>query len=224
MPRELTGAEESAWNRYQAFGTPDEIETQIKRLRRENATHRTKRSELEAEVETLRGQVPGEGAQTISKADADALAAYRELGKLEEVKAALGERDTLKSDLARRERQDTISAAVKAEGWPEDTIPTLTKLLDGATVELRTEKVRNDAGKEEERQVPYVTLPGDGQKAQRLSELPTTTAEFKGLKTSAAGNQTQDRRWAEQRTGEPPRERTADDVRKATEQTANYTL
>lgn len=177
MP-EITDAEFRQFVRYQSLGTVEEIEDQRKKIRKledDNKGYRDKIRELEA------GQLP-ENTVAIPKERADLLEAYEKLGKPDELATVVSERDELRQREAARAREDAFRAAVKANGWPEDTVATLLdmKTLDGATVELRTEMVD---GKEVE--VPYITLAGDDAKPQKLAEFAASAPQLKGLRTEA---------------------------------------
>lgn len=177
MP-EITDAEFRQFVRYQSLGTPEELEKLPKKV-----------SDLEADnkgyrdtIRDLKEKLPAEGMVAVPKEQAEALAKYEALGKPDEIEAAVKERETLKADLAMRERRDAIGAAVKALGWPEDVIATIEdmKSLDGAKFEVRTETVDG-----EEVQVPYVTLPGEDASPQKLVEFAASAPQLKGLKTEA---------------------------------------
>lgn len=177
MP-EITDAEYRQFVRYQSLGTPEELEKQAKKIAELEADNKAQRDEIRA----LKEQVPKEGMVAVPKEKADALARYEALGKPEELEAAVKERETLRAELAQRNRRDAIRQAVQAMGWPEDVVATLEDLrsLDGATFEVRTETVD---GKQV--QVPYVTLAGDGQKPQKLADFASSTPALRGLKTEA---------------------------------------
>lgn len=225
MP-EITDAEYRQFVRYQSLGTPEDLEKQAKKIAELEADNKAQRDE----IRTLKDQVPKEGMVALPKEKADTLARYEQLGKPEELEAAVKERETLKADLAQRDRRDAIRAAVKAMGWPDDVVATLEDLrsLDGATFEVRTEKEGD-----KEIRVPYVTLAGEGQQPQKLADFAAQTPALRGLKTEgAAQHQGQTTapgdspRYPEQPRdgGNPKTAPTPEDYRKAVQATANYTL
>jgi len=168
--------------------TPGELAKKIKDFEDDNAKLREKVRGLEEKAKGL----PPEGAVVLTAEEAKVHEAWKALDlKPEDVATLKAERDTLKDKDAQRTRQDAFSGAVKALGWPEDTVVTLLDMrsLDGATVELKPEKVRDPkTGKDVDVQVPYVTLAGDGQKPQKFAEFASTAPQLKGIRTDAGGN------------------------------------
>ncbi len=149
------------------YNGPDGITKKISDLESDLVKERDKKREAEAKV-------PGDGAVVLTGDDAKAYPALKELGVLgtaEEIKGKLGRLDEAETKLKDRERKDAVAAAVRAQGWPEETVATLMDLrsLDGASFEVKTEKGKDAKGKDVDVQVPYVTLTGDGQKPQKLS-------------------------------------------------------
>lgn len=178
MP-EITDAELRQLVRYQSLGTPEDLEKQRTKLADFERDNKKQRDE----IRELKEKVPQEGFVLIEKTKADLLPAYEELGKPDVLKAIVKERDELKTKDAQRTRIDLLTQAVKAMGASEDVVPTVARLLpEDASVEVRTERVTNDQGEEEEIAVPYVTLPGEGQQAQRFADLPNVMPEFKGVR------------------------------------------
>lgn len=170
MP-EITDAEYRQFLRYQDLGTPEDVAKKIRALEEDNHKQRE-------EIRDLKTKVVGDGMVAVPKDKADALERYEALGKPEDLEAAVKERETLRADLATRDRRDAIRTAVKAMGWPEDVVATLEDLrsLDGATFEVKTETVD---GKEV--QVPYVALAG--QEPQKLADFASATPALRGLRT-----------------------------------------
>lgn len=206
------------------YNGPEGITKKISDLETDVVKEREKRKEAEAKV-------PGDGSVVLTGDEAKAYPTLKELGALgsaEEIKGKLGRVDEVETKLKDRERRDAVSAAVKAQGWPEDTIDTLLDLrsLDGAAFEVKKETVKKD-GKESSVEVAYVTLAGEGQKAQKLSEFAEATPSLKGLKTAAGGTggQGDGQRWRPQPSGEPPKQESTDEERKAaTARTGRYDL
>lgn len=204
---------------YQQIGTPQEITKKVGDLEKDNHQQRD-------QIRDLKEKIPKEGSVVLPKEKAEALTEYEKLGTPQDLGKVSGELDDLRKKDQQRTREDAFRAAVKAAKWPEDTVATLLDMrsLDGATVEVKKEK--SDKGEDVE--VPYVTLSGDGQKAQKLSEFAANAPQLKGLKmetetTTPASNGT---RYTPQ-TGTPPVRTgkvTEEDYRKAVEKTADYVL
>lgn len=74
---------------------------------------KAKRTELDA----VKGQLPPEGSVVLSKADAERWASYSALGKPDDLKAAMTERDAFKTDLSGRDRRDSNRSAADAAGY-----------------------------------------------------------------------------------------------------------
>ena len=228
MARELSPSEEVAYSRYLGFGTPEEVAKILAdnaKLKSENAERRQKVTDLEAEMAKAK---PPEGAVVLTGDDATEYAAWKALdvkaadvGRLKTDNAALLEKD------AERTRKDSFSDVVKAMKWPYDAVATLLDMnsLNGAVVEFKTEKVTGKDGKQEDVQVPYVTLAGEGQKAQKFADLAATAPQLKGIRMDSGGNGASEsfRAVPEQRGGgSAPGPKTDDDFRQATAGTASY--
>jgi hypothetical protein len=170
---------------YRAIAsTPAEVTRKIADLEKDNQKERDKVRDLTEKAKAL----PPEGSVVLDAEAAKKHAAFEALGKTpEELGKLTGEVEELKTKDAARTRQDAFAGAVKALGWPEDTVTTLLdmKSLDGALVEVKTEKVAGRDGKQVDTPVPYVTLAGEGQKAQRFSEFVESAPQLKGIRTDA---------------------------------------
>lgn len=220
MP-EISDADFRQFVAYQQLGSPQEVAKKIGDLEADNKQQRD-------EIRDLKGKVPAEDAVVLAAADAQALEAYRALGKPEELTQAIGERDELRQKDAERTRQDAWTRAAKAMGWAEDAALTLLDMrsLDGATVEVKREK--NEQGEDVE--VPYVTLAGEGQKEQKLADFAASAPQLRGLKTEGApapASAPPTGRPFVPQTNSPTRREgkvSDEDHRKAVEQTASYAL
>lgn len=73
--------------------------------------------ELRDKNRELKAKVPADGTITATQADLDELAAYRELGKADELKAAVTERDELKNKVTQADRAKARDEAVKISGY-----------------------------------------------------------------------------------------------------------
>lgn len=202
---------------YQQLGTPQEISKKITDLEKDNHKYR------QEEKPALEAKLPKAGEVVVPKETAEALAKYEALGKPEDLTTVVAERDQLRDKDAQRTREDAWRGAVRAMGWPEETVSTLLDMrsLDGAAVEVKREK--NDKGQDVE--VPYVTLAGEGQKAQTLVAFASSAPQLRGLKTEGTTPPAGTGGFPRQpRDGSPPPKRTDDDYRTATDQTASYAL
>lgn len=179
MP-EITDAELRTFAAYQNLGTPQEIAKKIGDLEGDNHKQRD-------EIRDLKEKQLKDGEVALPKEKAEVLTSYEALGKPEDLQKVVTERDELQQKDQQRTREDAFRAAVKAAGWPEDTVATLLDMrsLDGAAVEVKREK--NEKG--EDAEVPYVKLAGEGQQPQKLTEFAANTPQLKGLKTEAAKNE-----------------------------------
>jgi hypothetical protein len=178
---------------YRAIGsTPAEITKKIAGLETDNQKEREKVRDL---TEKAKG-VPADGAVVLTGDEAAEHEAIKALGiKAADVAKLTGKVTDLEAKDAERTRKDAFTDAVKALKWPEDTVATLLDMnsLNGATVELKTEKVTDKDGKQVDEQVPYVTLAGEGQKPQKFAEFATASPQLKGIRMDGGnGNGTGD--------------------------------
>lgn len=148
MPRELTGAEEVAYNQYLAMGTPDAIQRQIRKLKSENADRRQANADLEQKLKDA--GVP-EGSVVLPKGDAEKYEAYKALGEPKDLTAKIEKADELQSEIAKRDREAAVRKAAQAAGYKESVLTDLSS-SKGLTLEVREEKGEND----ETRTVAYV--------------------------------------------------------------------
>lgn len=87
------------------------LRKKIDTLESDNVNLREKRRELEKTVQSLEGKVPADGTVVLPKADADALAAYQELGKPDELKTQLETGRTAAQKAAELARRQSITDA-----------------------------------------------------------------------------------------------------------------
>lgn len=92
---------------------------------------KAKRSELD----TLKTQLPPEGSVVLRGAEKDRWEAYSALGKPDDLKAALADRDTLTAEKAQRDRRDSIRAAAEVVGYKARVLERLAP--EGAAFEVR---------------------------------------------------------------------------------------
>jgi hypothetical protein len=232
MPRELTGAEEVAYNRYQAFGTPDEVQRIVQeneKLKTENAERRKQNKDLETERDTLKAAVP-EGAAVLTGEDAKALEALKTAGvKLTDVPKVVEERDTLKTATAAREKRDALTQAVETEGWIPESVSVLHRLLGDAPLEVKQEDVEvTEGGKATKKKMPvgYVTVDGKAVRLSAWAEAEKLPATMFTARSGTAPSEAGGREWVSQRGsgGNGKQERTTDDHVKAVGSKVDYSV
>jgi hypothetical protein len=109
----------------------------------EEAKVKKLRSDLDDALEASKTSGVPRGQALVAKADAEALTGYKALGTVDEVTAKLTEHGTLKADLDKRKRDDSLRQASKALGFNEEAfirLPNLPEFVskpakDGKTVE-----------------------------------------------------------------------------------------
>lgn len=128
-------------------------------LFRENHELREERRTLRDEVQDLRKNAPKDGGLVLSKEEAEAWKQYTELGKPDEVKKGLEERESLKADVAQRERRDGIRSAASLVNFKPNV---LIDLVENKGLHLETRDVDMEVeGKTETVKVPFVRRVGD---------------------------------------------------------------
>jgi hypothetical protein len=135
-------------------------------LHHENFQARQRARELEARVQDLQGQVPGEGAVVLTGDDAAAWAAYRELGAPDTLQTAVTERDELQGRLQGLEREAQIRAVAEAAGFKPSVLAKLeaTARAEGRELAFEVRDVEQDGAIVK---TPYVT---DGETQTSLTE------------------------------------------------------
>jgi hypothetical protein len=233
MPIEITETQNNEYRAYTQYGTPEQVAAMKKEndtLKGENATLREDRRQLKQKVPGEGAVVlaPGdevkkwEAFQALGKTPEElvqgAVLTADEKKEYEATKETLQaldlkatdipkiveERNSLKGKDAQRTRVDGIAQLAKAEGLPEDTIPTLSAIMltldPNAVFEVKTEKEKDAGGTEVEKQVGYVTLAG--KQPMKFSEYRATTAEMKGIRTSGGTESKDDgNRWVDTPVG-----------------------
>jgi hypothetical protein len=86
----------------------------------EEAKVKKLRSDLDDALEAAKTSGVPRGQALVAKADAEALTGYKALGTVDEVTAKLTEHGTLKSDLDKRKRDDSLRQVSKALGFNEE--------------------------------------------------------------------------------------------------------
>ena len=143
-----------------------EAERKIDDLEKDNFTQREELREARSKVESLEKVAPPEGSVILKPADAERWQQYQELGKVDEVKAALESKSTAEQELNTFKRRDLIRSA----GFNP---PMLERLLNGAELKAEGEgedRVYNIVTKDAEGNPKPVSLQ-DWAKAEGISDL-----------------------------------------------------
>jgi hypothetical protein len=101
-----------------------------KTLLAEKSAATSKLREAEADLEHAKSTSLPRGHVAVAKADAQLLDEVKALGKVEDIKAALAEHETLKTDLATRKRADTLRSVAGDLGYNADAFVLLPNLPD----------------------------------------------------------------------------------------------
>src|SRR5690348_8843234 len=107
-----------------------------KTLLGEKATATARVKELEADIATASEKSIPRGHVAVPKADADLLAEVKALGPVAEVKTKLTEYDTLKTDAAKRSREDNLRLVAKELGY--ENVDAFIRLPGLPDMEIRT--------------------------------------------------------------------------------------
>lgn len=167
------------------FATPTDAARKVADLEKDNQKERDKVRDLTEKVKLM----PADGAVVLTGDDAAAWPKYQALGKVEDLEKLSGRVVELEKSVADSTRKDSFAAAVKALKWPDETVATLLDMnsLNGAVVEVKTEKATGKDGKAVDEAVPYVTLAGEGEKPQKFAEFAANAPQLKGIKMAADG-------------------------------------
>ena len=133
----------------------------------DNFKGREKNRTLEAENERLKANQKPEGAVVLTGDDVKAYEAYTALGKPDEIKAKLGERDTFEGELTGLKRDATLRDVAQEAGF---AFPVLKRLGADREYEIRDEQ---RDGKPVKR--PYIK---DGDTFKPLDEYAAQDAEW----------------------------------------------
>ena len=175
------------------------LESKVNDLERDNKKYRDKLRDKTTELDELKKKVPAEGSVVLNAEDAKAWKGYQELGKLEDLKKTVTERDELKEKVAQQEHQTAAAEAATAAGY---NVKALLKLpgTDKLKFEVKKEKVDN-----QDVDIAYVTdTAKQGATPQKLSDwIDANHAEMKpALAADAAEGERRsgDRRYVAQRS------------------------
>lgn len=184
MP-EISQSDLNEYHRYQRLGPVTEVEGKIRHLEKDNRKYRARAQELD-------GKVPKADQVVVSKADADLLPTYKELGTPQEIKGKLTKGEEAQKTAAKLQQKDNAVKFVKAVGIHDDAVDALLDLpaLQGATFEVRKGKIKNDKNEEVDAEIGYITLAGENQKAMAYSDALDKVPSLKGLKQAEAASTT----------------------------------
>jgi hypothetical protein len=112
----------------------------INQLLSENFKLREDKRELKKHLDEAGKTKPAEGSVVLSKAEAEKWKLYQEFGKPEEIKAAIGERDTLKTEVATANREQSLRDVAEVEGWNFGVIKRLAGDLAFEIIEGKDDK------------------------------------------------------------------------------------
>lgn len=132
----------------------------VAELERENYRYREQKRDLAAEVQALKGKQVPDGAVVLTGDDAQAWQAFSTLGKPDEVKTRLEERDSLAAEVAGVKRDQTLREVAEAAGYKFAVLRQL-----GGDREYELRDVTADG---QTRKVPFVK---DGDTAKPLAEF-----------------------------------------------------
>lgn len=121
---------------------------------------------LQRQVTDLTGQKPAAGSVILTPEQAAQWQIFTTLGKAEEVKSAIAERDTLKTEHEKLRRETTISAAASAANYNTSVLTKLSELGGGKEFEVRDATVNG--------QVVKVAYIKDGDVFKPLKEYAQT--------------------------------------------------
>lgn len=145
---------------------------------------------------------PAEGSVVLSKADAERWKAYQELGKPDDLKATVTERDTLKGEVAKAIRTETIRSVAEVAGYNADVLGELAK-------ETQTFAVKEITVDGKTIKQAYIVVEADGKQVEKpLAEF--AEANWKSFLPALQPTVTPEKRqrqgtpYVPQKQGAPP--------------------
>lgn len=149
---------------------------------------------------------PAEGSVILTKAEAERWEAYKLLGKPDDVKAALAERDTLKAENAKAQRKELLRSVAEVEGFDPDVLTSLAANDLGFEVK----EVKDKEGKAL-KQAFVIIKSGDKQESKALTDYANETWQkflpaLKPSETPEKKSNSSGTPYVPQKKGEPPRE------------------
>lgn len=158
-------------------------------LLNEKTTAETKAASLQADLDSAKASSLPRGHVAVTKGEADMLSEYKSLGSAPaEVKVKLTEHESMKADLSKRQRQDSLKQVAKELGYNDEVFARLSDLP-----EFRID--------EKDGKKSIVALIQDGDKTVEkpgLEHIESTYAPFmpalkaqQGMETPGSGGGTQ---------------------------------
>jgi hypothetical protein len=109
----------------------------VAELERDNYRYREQKRDLTDRVKALEGKQVPEGAVVLTGDDAQSWQAFSALGKPDEVKAKLAERDTLATEVATTRRDGLLRDAAQAAGFKFSVLKDRVALAGDLPIEVR---------------------------------------------------------------------------------------
>mgnify|MGYP003575560770 CR=1 FL=1 len=97
-------------------------------LLNEKSAAETKAATLQADLDSAKASSLPRGHMAEPKADAELLEQVKALGKVEDIKVKLNEHETMKADLSKRQRQDSLKQVAKELGYNDEVFGRLSDL------------------------------------------------------------------------------------------------
>jgi len=134
----------------------------IRLLLTENYGLRDDKRSLKNKISDLEKNMPAEGALILSDEDSKLFIAYKELGKLDEVKAKIDNEVKLQGELDKRDRSALFTTAAKAVGYKDSVLTDLAE-SKGLTIEMREIDTKDETGKTQKVPTPFVRVGEKGE-------------------------------------------------------------
>lgn len=162
---------------------------------------REKNREVRIEIEELKKKLPGDDAVLLTKADVERWEAYKKLGKVEDLKSIITDRDTLKAENAKAQRKELLRKVAEAEGFDPDVLAELA--TDSLNFEIK--EIKDKEGKDI-KQAMVIVKDGDKQETKPLADYASEKwAKFMlALKQEQNTKKQEGTRYLLQKKGEPP--------------------
>lgn len=176
------------------------------KLLSEKTTAEGKVTQLTSDLESARAGNLGRGQVAISKSEAALLDEYKPLGTPAELKAKVDEHGTLKSDLDKRNREDSLRKVSKALEFNEEAftrLPNLPEFVpkpskDGKSVEWFAQ-IKDDKGVITEKPAKeFVESSPDVQPFMSSLKSGSQSVRVPGSSATTTGTQTDPYAWAKQ--------------------------
>lgn len=141
-------------------------------LLRQHSTDKGAITRLTNEKATLEATALPAGHVAMPSAKAQLLPAYEALGKPEDLKAAVGERDGLKAEVSGFKKDATLREVAEAYGWPFEAFKGLDELHRARNLQYELKEVEEDGQKVKRATVKW--KDGDKEETKPLKEYAET--------------------------------------------------